>query len=148
MSNFFTKELINILQLIDRGIIDYNLLYGSWAGAFGNFQFLPSTISKYAIDYDKNNKIELKSSLDDSFASAANYINKIGWKKGQPCFYQVKLNNEMNRKYINFSARKISKRLKISNWKKKGVVNIDGTELKTNLRAALILPEGAFDTPS
>ena len=72
-------------------MIDHNILYGSWAGAFGNFQFMPSTINRYAIDYDKNNIIELKSTKD-SFASAANYINKIGWKKNQPCFIRVNLN--------------------------------------------------------
>jgi len=87
-SDFFTKELITILQLIDEGKIDHNILYGSWAGAFGFFQFMPSTIENYAIDYDKNNIIELKSTKD-SFASAANYINKIGWKKNQPCFIKV-----------------------------------------------------------
>ena len=58
--DFFTNELITILQLVDSGVIDHKLLYGSWAGAFGNFQFMPSTIKKYAIDYDKNNIIELK----------------------------------------------------------------------------------------
>ena len=87
-SDFFTKELITILQLIDAGKINHDILYGSWAGAFGFFQFMPSTIDSYAIDYDKNNIIELKSTKD-SFASAANYINKIGWKKNQPCFIKV-----------------------------------------------------------
>ena len=91
-SDFFTNELITILQLIDAGKIDHDILYGSWAGAFGFFQFMPSTIDNYAIDYDKNNIIELKSTKD-SFASAANYINKIGWKKNQPCFIKVKLKN-------------------------------------------------------
>ena len=89
-SEFFTRELITILQLVESKKIDHNILYGSWAGAFGNFQFMPSTIEQYAIDYDKNNIIELKSTKD-SFASAANYINKIGWKKNQPCFVRVNL---------------------------------------------------------
>ena len=79
-TEFFTKELITILKLVDKGIVDYKILYGSWAGAFGNFQFMPSTIEKYAIDYNKNNLIELKNT-HDSFASAANYLKKIGWKK-------------------------------------------------------------------
>ena len=61
-SNFFSSQLFFLLKLIDRKLVDPNKLYGSWAGAFGNFQFMPSTISRYAIDYDKNNKIELKSS--------------------------------------------------------------------------------------
>ena len=59
-SEFFTKELIILLNLVDKKIIDKNILYGSWAGAFGNFQFMPRTIKNYAIDYNNNNTIELK----------------------------------------------------------------------------------------
>ena len=140
--NFFSSQLLTLLKLIDDELMNPNTLYGSWAGAYGNFQFMPSTIKRYAIDYDNNNKIELKSSLDDALASAANYINKIGWKKGQPCFIRVKLRNNINNKYINSSARTISNRLKIKKWKKKGVVNFDGSDLETNLKAALILPDG------
>jgi membrane-bound lytic murein transglycosylase B len=147
-SEFFSSQLITLLKLIDKNLIDPNTLYGSWAGAFGNFQFMPSTIKNYAIDYDGNNKIELKKSLEDSLASAANYINKIGWKNGEPCFYRVKLNNKIKKKYLNSSARNISNRLKISEWKKRGVVNYDNTELKTNLKAALILPDGKLATPT
>jgi len=112
--DFFSSQLLTLLKLIDKKLIDPSKLYGSWAGAYGNFQFMPSSISRYAIDYDGNNKIELKLSLADSLASAANYINKIGWKKGQPCFYRVKLTKKMEKKYINLSARKISNKLKIS----------------------------------
>ena len=146
--DFFSSQLLTLLRLIDKKLIDPSKLYGSWAGAYGNFQFMPSSISRYAIDYDGNNKIELKISLADSLASAANYINKIGWEKGQPCFYRVKLTKKVQKKYINLSARKISHKLKISKWKRKGVVNIDGSELKTNLKAALILPDGKPETPS
>ena len=146
--DFFSSQLLTLLKLIDKKLIDPSKLYGSWAGAYGNFQFMPSSISRYAIDYDGNNKIELKVSLADSLASAANYINKIGWEKGQPCFYRVKLTKKVKKKYINLSARKISHKLKISKWKRKGVVNIDGSELKTNLKAALILPDGKPETPT
>ena len=146
--DFFSSQLLTLLKLIDKKLIDPSKLYGSWAGAYGNFQFMPSTIISYAIDYDGNNKIELKASLADSLASAANYINKIGWEKGQPCFYRVKLTKKVKKKYINLSARKISHKLKISKWKRKGVVNFDGSELKTNLKAALILPDGKPETPT
>ena len=146
--DFFSSQLLTLLRLIDKKLIDPSKLYGSWAGAYGNFQFMPSSISRYAIDYDGNNKIELKVSLADSLASAANYINKIGWEKGQPCFYRVKLTKKVKKKYINLSARKISHKLKISKWKSKGVVNFDGSELKTNLKAALILPDGKPETPT
>ena len=105
-SEFFTKELITILQLVETQKIDHNILYGSWAGAFGNFQFMPSTIEQYAIDYDKNDIIELKST-QDSFASAANYINKIGWKKNEPCFVKVDLIKNVPKKLLNTSAKKL-----------------------------------------
>ena len=146
--DFFSSQLLILLKLIDDKLINPSTLYGSWAGAYGNFQFMPSSIKQYAIDYDNNNKIELKSSLNDSLASAANYINRIGWKKGQPCFFRVKLTNKIKDKYVNLSARKISYRFKVKKWKRKGVVNYDGTELKTNLRAALILPDGKPETPT
>ena len=146
--DFFSSELLILLKLIDEKLLEISTLYGSWAGAYGNFQFMPSTIKNYAIDYDGNNKIELKSSLRDSLASAANYINRIGWKKGEPCFYRVKFTKKIREKYINTSARKIKNRLTISKWKKKGVVNYDGSQLETNLEAALILPDGQLDSPT
>ena len=100
-SDFFSAQLFTSLKLVDRKLIDPSKLYGSWAGAYGYFQFMPSTISNYAIDYDNNNRIELKTSLEDSVASAANYINRIGWIKGYPCFLQVKTTKEMNKKLIS-----------------------------------------------
>ena len=146
--DFFSSQLLILLQLIDKKLINPDMLYGSWAGAYGNFQFMPSTIKSYAIDYDGNNKIELKKSLMDSAASAANYISKIGWKKGEPCFYRVKLKNKINNKYINSSARNIKNRLEVTKWKKKGVVNFDGSEIVSDLKAALILPDGKDGSPA
>ncbi len=147
-SKYFSSELTTLLKLVDKKLIDPNTLYGSWAGAYGNFQFMPSTISNYAIDYDKNNKIELKKSLKDAVASAANYINKIGWDKNIPCFYRVKLTKEINKKYINTSARDISNRLNISKWIEKGIISFDGSKLKSNYKAALVIPDGKVGTPS
>ena len=146
--DFFSKQLFTLLELIDNKLIDPTTLFGSWAGAYGNFQFMPSTIKNYAIDYDGNKNIDLKNSLDDSLASAANYINKIGWKKGEPCFYEVKITKNINNKYFNTSARNISNRLSINKWIKKGIVNVDGSSLETNLNAALILPDGKPNTPT
>ena len=146
-SDFFSSQLLILLELVDNQLIEPSKLYGSWAGAYGNFQFMPSTIKSYAIDYDKNNKIELKESLIDTFASAANYINKIGWRMNEPCFYKVKSTKKIKKKYINSSARNISNHLKLSKWKKKGILKIDNTELKGNLKAALIQPDGKENTP-
>ena len=99
-SEFFTKELLIIIKLIDENKVNKKILFGSWAGAFGNFQFMPSTIKNYAIDYDHNGKIELKS-IKDSFASAANYINKMGWKENSNCFLKIDLKKNTPIKYLN-----------------------------------------------
>ena len=93
-SKFFTEELLILLRLVEKEVIDKDILYGSWAGAFGNFQFMPRTIRNYAIDFNNNKNIELKN-IEDSFASAANYLKKIGWKKNQPCFYKINLNKRI-----------------------------------------------------
>ena len=139
-SDFFTKELITILQLIDEGKIDHDILYGSWAGAFGFFQFMPSTIDNYAIDYDKNNIIELKSTKD-SFASAANYINKIGWKKNQPCFIKVKLKENIPSNILNTSAKKLHHKIKFK-LLKKYIINEDSfNSINENLIASIITPD-------
>ena len=138
-SDFFTNELITILQLIQAQKIDHDILYGSWAGAFGNFQFMPSTIDRYAIDYDQNNIIELKSTKD-SFASAANYINKIGWQKNQPCFFRVRLTENVPKKLLNTSAKKLHNKNKFENLKQY-IIDKDSFTIDGNLIAAIITPD-------
>ena len=139
-SDFFTNELITILQLIDAGKIDHDILYGSWAGAFGFFQFMPSTIDNYAIDYDKNNIIELKSTID-SFASAANYINKIGWKKNQPCFIKVKLKKNIPNNILNTSAKKLHNKNEFKLLKKYLINDDSFNVVDENLIASIITPD-------
>jgi len=139
-SDFFTNELITILQLIDAGKINHDILYGSWAGAFGFFQFMPSTIDSYAIDYDKNNIIELKSTKD-SFASAANYINKIGWKKNQPCFIKVNLKKNIPNNILNTSAKKLHNKNKFKLLKKYLINEDNFNTINENLIASIITPD-------
>ena len=138
-SEFFTKELLILLKLVDDGIIDPTTLYGSWAGAFGNFQFMPRTIKNYAIDYNGNSKIELKV-IEDSFASAANYLNKIGWKIDQPCFYKIKLKNNVPKKYLNTSAKKIHNKKKLYNFEKY-IQNYNEIDLNKNILTAIVTPD-------
>jgi membrane-bound lytic murein transglycosylase B len=139
-SDFFTNELITILQLIDAGKINHDILYGSWAGAFGFFQFMPSTIDRYAIDYDKNNIIELKSTKD-SFASAANYINRIGWKKNQPCFIKVKLKENIPTHILNTSAKKLHNKNKLKVLKKYLINDDSFNVIDENLIISIITPD-------
>ena len=138
-SKFFTDELLILLKLVDKKIIDKDILYGSWAGAFGNFQFMPRTIRNYAIDYNKNKTIELKN-IEDSFASAANYLKTIGWKKNQPCFYKVELKKNIHKKYLNSSARNIENKKNI-NFLKKYIKDYDKLNIKDDLMAAIIIPD-------
>ena len=139
-SEFFTNELLILLKLIDKNQIDHKTLYGSWAGAFGFFQFMPSTIRNHAIDYNEDNYIDLKNSYD-SFASAANYLNNMGWNKDAPCFYKIDLNRKISKKYLNTSAKKLINKKKIKYFKK----YIDNKEILNsfdeNLKVAIITPD-------
>ena len=138
-SEFFSEELLILLKLVDKKIIDRNILYGSWAGAFGNFQFMPRTIKNYAIDYNNNKTIELKN-IEDSFASAANYLKTIGWKKNEPCFYKIELKDNIPKKYLNSSARNIKNKKNVF-FLKKYIKNFDTLNIKNNLKAAIIIPD-------
>ncbi len=139
-SEFFTNELLILLKLIDTNQIDYKTLYGSWAGAFGFFQFMPSTIKNHAVDFDNNNHIDLKEPVD-AYASAANYLSKMNWKKNSHCFYRINLNENIKKKYLNVSAKKLVNKRKLKYFKKyisniKDIENIDD-----NLKVAIITPD-------
>ena len=138
-SEFFTQELLILLKLVDNNVINKEILFGSWAGAFGNFQFMPRTIRNYAIDYNNNNTIELKK-IEDSFASAANYLKTIGWKKNQPCFFKIELKENIPKKYLNSSARNIKNKKRV-NFLKKYIKNFEDLKLNGNLSAAIIIPD-------
>ena len=139
-SRFFTNELLTLLKLIDSDIVDYKTLYGSWAGAFGFFQFMPSTIKNHAIDYNKDNHIDLKNP-EDAYASAANYLKKMGWNINTPCFYKIELNKKIPRKYLNVSAKKIHNKKKIKFFKKY-INNFNDIEkIDNDLKVAIITPD-------
>ena len=138
-SEFFSNELITILRLIDQNKVDKDILFGSWAGAFGNFQFMPTTISNYAIDYNNNSIIELKKA-DDSFASAANYLNKIGWRKNEPCFLQIDLNENIPKKLLNTSAKRIKYKKKFRYYKKY-IKEFENLNIADNVKVAIITPD-------
>lgn len=140
-SQFFSNELLIILKLIDNNIVNIDSLVGSWAGAHGNFQFMPSSIQNYALDYDLDKKIDLYLSLEDSFASAANYLKKIGWDKN-PWGFKVSIKEELNKKYISTDARKLKKKLSIKRWKKLGVIIPENKSINLKLKGTLIRPDG------
>ena len=138
-SKFFTSELITLLKLVDNNIVDPETLFGSWAGAFGNFQFMPSTIENYAIDYDNDGKINLKKT-EDSFASAANYLSQLGWVSSNPCFFKIELKKNIPDNYLNISAKKIHNVKKV-NYLKKYIKDSNFLESYDELNAAIITPD-------
>ena len=139
-SKFFTNELLILLKLIDTNKVDYKTLYGSWAGAFGFFQFMPSTIKNHAIDFDNNSDIDLKSP-NDAYASAGNYLKKMGWNKNSHCFYKINLDENISQKYLNVSAKKLVNKRKLKYFKK-FIKDYDKLDfLDDNLNVAIITPD-------
>tara|TARA_A100001015_G_scaffold52086_1_gene57197 strand:+ start:2318 stop:3319 length:1002 start_codon:yes stop_codon:yes gene_type:complete len=139
-SKFFTNELLTLLKLVDNNKINHETLYGSWAGAFGFFQFMPSTIKNYAFDYNKDRYIDLKNS-EDAYASAANYLNKIGWRKNGLCFKKVELNENVPVGILNVSAKKIHSKKMIKKYKKY-IKNYSDLNIKNeNQKVAIVTPD-------
>jgi membrane-bound lytic murein transglycosylase B len=139
-SNFFTNELLILLRLVETNIIDYTTLYGSWAGAFGYFQFMPSTIKNHAVDFNDDGYIDLKNP-HDAYASASNYLNNIGWKKNSHCFYKIDLKENINKKYLNVSAKKLVNKKKLKYFKKYINNYNDLNNIDENIQVAIITPD-------
>ena len=105
-SNFFREQLYQALKIADNSQIEPERMVGSWAGAMGHFQFIPSTFNAYAVDYNNDGKIDIWHSFEDAAASAANYLHSIGWNKDQPWGMEVSLPwnfdfSQSGKKYVN-----------------------------------------------
>ena len=134
---FFTKELINALQIIDDGHIKYRNMKGSWAGAMGQCQFMPSSFISYAVDYNGDGKKDIWHTKADIFASIANYLSKKGWDNKATWGRKVILPKGFNNKLIGTDIEK-----NIANWNKLGVRRVDGKSLpKRDLMASIVIPD-------
>lgn len=133
---FFRNELIQALRLVTRGDLRMSDLRGSWAGAFGQTQFLPSTYRRYAVDFDRDGRRDLVHSVPDALASAANYLRGAGWRKGQRWGFEVR----MPKRYRGPVGRK--RRASLSRWGKRGFRKINGKALGGKATAGLIRPAG------
>ncbi len=137
-SDFFTGELISALRMLDEGIVSPDKMVGSWAGAMGNFQFMPSAFLQHALDYDGDNKRDLWNSTSDAMASAAKFLQSLGWQTRDPWGREVKL--PIDFPFLE-AGSKISKPL--SEWSKLGVKCADNTPLpQTDVNAVLLVPSG------
>ena len=140
---FFTRELINALKIIDEGHTNSNDMMGSWAGAMGQNQFMPSSFLNFAVDYNGDGKKDIWNTLPDVFASSANYLNLSGWDRELTWGREVIVTREINEELISRSARKIDISKSLQEWSELGVLKADMNSLPNrDLQAYLIYPDG------
>jgi len=132
----FTRQLIAGLKLVQKGDVRLDDLYSSWASAFGQTQFIPETYQRLAVDFDRDGRRDLVNSIPDALASTANFMVKAGWQSNEPWGFEVKLPGG----YTGPSGRK--RRASVQTWAKRGITNIDGSPLRSNYSAGLLLPAG------
>ena len=135
-SKYFSKELINALKIIDQGHISYDQMIGSWAGAMGQTQFMPSSFLSYAQDYDKDGRKDIWGTKEDALASAANYLSKLKWNNNETWGREVIVNDNF---ILDDEELTLQNKKKISDWNSLGVRRMDGSNLpKKNLEGYLI----------
>ena len=123
-AKYFRKELFNAIRILDENHITIDKMTGSWSGAMGQPQFMPSSFLNYAIDYNRDSKRDIWNTKADVFASIANYLQDVGWDGTSTWGREVKLPKNFN---INYEKNKVIK--KISYWQTQGVRRIDGADL-------------------
>jgi lytic murein transglycosylase len=134
---YFRGEFFATLRILQAGHIAPDRLVGSWAGAFGHTQFMPSTFERLAVDFDGDGKADLMDSTTDALASTANFLAKAGWQTGQPWGFEVKLPE-------GFAVTGEGRRTKraMSEWTARGVKRVDGTALPASGSAGLLTLAG------
>ena len=143
-SAFFRKELLNALQILHEGHIAPKEMMGSWAGAMGQSQFMPSSFLAHAVDYDGDGRRDIWTTRPDVFASAANYLAKSGWRADQTWGREVKLPRD-----FDFALADLKVRKSIGGWQALGVRQPDGGDLPTRqLSASIVLPEKGKMSPA
>ena len=137
--DYFRTELYAAMRILQKGDIAPDRLVGSWAGAFGHTQFMPSTFERLAVDFDGDGRADLMDNATDALASTANFLKKAGWRTGQPWGLEVRLPAGFN---TSGEGRR-SKR-SISEWMARGVTAVDGSPLPGDAGpAGLLTPAGA-----
>ncbi|CAD9197325.1 lytic murein transglycosylase [Acinetobacter bohemicus] len=141
--SFFRGEFFTTMRILQRGDLTELQMKGSWAGAFGHTQFMPSTYEELAVDFDGDGRRDLVSSTSDALASTANFLKKRGWQTGMPWGFEVRIPDDLS---ISGESRRNKKSL--SSWMSRGVVRADGSaliqgNLSSSSAAGLMAPAGA-----
>ncbi|MCS5590131.1 MAG: lytic murein transglycosylase [Candidatus Thioglobus sp.] len=136
-SGFFTKEFIALLKLIDKNIIPLDAK-GSWAGAMGAVQFMPTNVIAYGVDANNDGKVDLWNDKEDIYASAANFLNKLGWEKGEKWGREASIPKNFDYRLTGLETKRT-----VNEWAALGVLRGNGSQLpKSNFKASLIVPMG------
>ena len=141
--SYFRGEFFATMRILQRGDLNQDQLYGSWAGAFGHTQFMPSTYERLAVDFDGDGRRDLVSSTTDALASTANFLKRAGWQTGMPWGFEVKIPQG-----VSIAGESRRNKRSLNSWIAQGVTRTDGTALiQGNLSgstpAGLITPAGA-----
>ena len=135
---YFRKELMTALQILNENHIAVKDMKGSWAGAMGQSQFMPSSFINFSVDYDGDGRRDIWTTKADVFASAANYLAKSGWRYDQTWGREVKLPVGFDKELVSLKVKK-----PMADWQALGVRRIDGTDLPTRqLMGSLVQPKG------
>jgi membrane-bound lytic murein transglycosylase B len=140
--DYFKKELISALQILEAGHVGAKDMQGSWAGAMGQTQFMPSSFSRYAVDFDGDGHKDIWTNVPDALASTANYLKKHGWIAGETWGYEVLLPE----RFAGSAAAGGTKRLQyrpFAHWAAQRVTRADGEAMPPGGEAALIQPAGS-----
>lgn len=136
-AEFFRKELLIALHILDEGHITFDKFVGEWAGGTGQPQFLPSSWKRYAVDYDHDGRRNIWTSLPDVIASIANYMVENGWQTDQPWSKQVKLPHNFDDRLIGY---KVTKPVQV--WLEMGIQPLSNLQVDDNTSASIIHPHG------
>lgn len=137
-ANFAKPQLISALKILQRGDISFEAMNGSWAGAMGHTQFIPTTYSAYAVDQDGDGKRDIWGNIPDALASTASYLKVSNWRPGETWGYEVKLPKGFNPKRVSENTLK-----PLGEWQKIGVVRVNGEPFpRASDKASLFAPEG------
>lgn len=137
-STYFTGEVMSALRILDEGAVSPERMEGSWAGAMGHVQFMPTVFLRHAVDYDGSGQRDLWGSVPDAMASAANFLQSLGWQNGTRWGREVTLP-----KGFAFMDAGLNNRRTLAQWQQMGVRQADGSALpKVDMQAALLVPVG------
>jgi len=138
---FFTNQLMALMKIADKNHLDINNIRGSWAGAMGHFQFIPTTLAQYGVDGNGDNSIDIINSVGDAMFSAGNYLNKLGWNPNERIARRVILPADFDKSLLRGDVKK-----SLSDWAAMGVLNSDGTPIPMgDMMAGMVADVAAID---